>query len=86
MSKCLNKRKLQLEHSNEQKSFQSQGLLFQLVHLVGMAGAFSLAHLGKIHSSFIDQILNLILKIPAVVGVMSWTVRMVRTSFLRIVL
>ena len=50
-----------LKDPNEQKVLSSQGLLFQLVNPVGMAGAFSLAHLGEIHSSFINQILDLIL-------------------------
>ena len=77
MSKCLNKRKLQLEHSNEQKFFSSQGLLLQMVPPVGMVEALSLAILGEFHSSFLNQILDLIFQSPTILCSMPRAVRMI---------
>ena len=52
-----------------------------MVNPVGMVEALSLTHLGEIHYSFINQVLDLILQSPAVGSVMSRTIRVVCTSF-----
>ena len=77
MNKCLNKRKLQLEHSNEQKFFSSLSLLLQMVPPVGMVEALSLAILGEFYSSFLNQVLDFILQSPTILCSMPRAVRMV---------
>ena len=52
-----------------------------MVNPVGMVEALSLTHLGEIHHSFINQILDLVLQSLAVDSVMSRTIGVICTSF-----
>ena len=52
-----------------------------MMNPVGMVEAFSLTHLGEIHYSFVNQVLDFVLQSPAVGSVMSRTIRVVCTSF-----
>ena len=85
MSKCLNKRKLQLENPNEQKSFHLQGLLLQMVSLGGMVEKLSLTILCELQCSFINQVLDLVLQIPTLICIMSWAGRVVGTPLIGII-